>query len=336
MARFYFEFLSFRQDGIIRSTKQQLDSLEKKLAHTMNERNTTVENLDAKLASANMLIKDLRAELLKEKKEAEAFRKDTKLNLEMREQKESERSANDQRRNNDSSKQVDELTNLTLSHIQGLYDQCLEQELILIAEGALPKTRVKRMSSSSEQITPIKSIEEKISQQIDSTHINWKVELEDEHERRKVFGNLNNRVLMNLGHIDSLIKRLHAKHSNEICNHVKKVDSICATYDERITLLEDKGEEQKRRFSEVSEECNKQKRKLATAESEILVLTRERDECNKKIQEIQTKLASTCETLASTRSHLVTVSTLLALLIWQSFLIYVMLITSFYIDRKRA
>ena len=177
------------------------------------------------------------------------------------------------------------------------------------------------MSSSSEQNTPIKSIEEKISQKIDSTHINWKLELEDENERRKVFGNLNNRVLMNLGHIDSLIKRLHAKHSNEICNHVKKVDSICATYDERITLLEDKGEEQKRRFSEVSKEFDTTKRNLATAESEILVLTRERDECNETIQGIQTKLAGTCDTLATTRSHLETVSTVLALLIWKSFLI---------------
>ena len=274
-----------------------------------------MENFDAKLASANTLIKDLRAELLKEMKEAEAFRKDTKLNLEMREQKEAEKSTNDQRRNDDLSKRVDDLTHLTLSHIQGLYDQCLEQELILTAEGALPKMRGTRMLSSSEQRTPIKSIEEKIWKKIDSTHVNWILELEDEIERRKVFGNLNNRVLMNLGHIESLIKRLHAKHSNEICNHAKKLDSIRTTYDERIILLEDKGEEQDRRFTEVSKELDTTKKRLETAESEILVLTRERDDCNETIQGIQTKLEGTCDTLVSTRSHLEKVSTVVALLI---------------------
>ena len=254
------------------------------------------------------MIKDLRAELSIEKNEAEKYRKETHLEMERREKQKIERAANDQHRNDELNKRVDELNLLTLSHIRGLYDQCLEEENILHIEGALPGTKVTRIPPSDQRSTPIKYIEEQITKKKSSTHIEWGVVLEDEKERRKVFGNLNNRVLMNLGHIDSLIKRLHTKHTYELKrlknNHAKEVRNACATYDERIANLEGRGKEREDRLNEVSTNCISTKKRLTTADSNIVTLKKEREDGLEATQGLKNTVANTSEALSKTRSDL--------------------------------
>jgi hypothetical protein len=299
---------SFRHDDFIRSSKHQIQNLEIKLDETTNERINTVVTLDGKLTIANTVIRDLRSKVSIGEREGAKFREDIQVSMAMREKQEEERATKDQQRNDKLSKRAEELTHLTLSHIQGLYDQCLDEEQILGFQRVLPTTRVTWILSSYQESTPLNYIEDMISQKTDSTRIDWGVVLEDEKERRIVFGNLNNRVLMNLSRIDSFIKRLHTKHDYELNRlkdtHGKRVSNICRTYDEKISILEGIGKDRENRLNEMSKECIDTKRSLASGESHIVTLTTEREEGLETIQLQEKAITKTNETLVNTRSDL--------------------------------
>ena len=233
----------FRKDSSIFLFKQQNQELEQKLAAIIEERSATIADLEGRLRKSEEKTKSLEEAVMKEKETFKSFRQESEIKCKNQQTLEEERAKMDRTENTDLKEKVDFLINLTSSYIQGLYEQCMEQEHILTLEDALPNNISKSTKARSSHILdPLKLIEDKLSQKVESIHLNWEKLLEDESHRRVIFGNLNNRVQMNLGRIDMLIKRLHGKYGNDLKReeerHAKKLNDLKKLHSEKISHFE--------------------------------------------------------------------------------------------------
>ena len=297
----------YRRDANIRLIKDRNKSLEQKLAQTIEERNTTVSDLERQLEDAKREIAILKDSLSKEKQEANAFREETKVEVQKCQSIEHDRAAKDLAANEELTQKVNVLTNLSASYIQGLYDQCLEQEQILLLEGALPSVHGTKKNTKSD-IESLRHIEEKLKQKKDSIHINWEMMLKDESVRRIIFGNLNNRTQMNLGHIDKLIQKLHAKYGNEMRRvnktNEQRLNGVCTSYDDKISLLQTQATRTDTELDLVSTDCLETKKHLATALSDIERMKVDKTNCDETIVGLDQALSETKQSNASLNNEL--------------------------------
>ena len=293
--------------------KEENLNLKQKLATTVDERNATVGDLEQRLRRAEDQITTLKRGLKKEKEASESFRLQTRLELKKMQTIEQQRAQEDKTTNDNLTNKGNLLMNLTSSHIQGLYDQCLEQEHILRLECALPSSISTKKSSSSVS-EALKNIEDKLAQKVESIHLNWEALLEDECNRRVVFGNLNNRAMMNLGHIDRLIRRLHGKYENDLKRaeerNKERLNGMCASYDEKRSLLESQEKQKAIELERVSLDCFDTKKRLTTALTGIDSLKEEASSCKKIIKDQERSILEAKKTIATTESDLVKVRVL--------------------------
>ena len=311
-----------RKDATIHGTKEAIKGLEHRLENSIAERNATVEDLEQRLQGSESRVKHLQHLLTKEKEEAESYHLQMQLQLQKINTVEQERASRDKVRNDELTNMVNTLSNLTSSHIQGLYDQCLEQEHILRLEGALPSTgttsqvavavAVATKKSISPGSEPMKHINEKLAHKTESVHLNWETILEDESDRRAIFGNLNNRVQMNLGHLDRHIKRMHGKHSNAMKRaeklQKKRFNDSCTSYDRRIFALETTAKRRTMELDDLSVDCSDTKRRLKNARSSIESLKSDLTNSNKTIEILEDKLSKATHRIASIQGELEKVS----------------------------
>ena len=208
---FWVYLLTFRINSLYDKGKDSIIALQKEHIKVADADKCTIATLDDQILKLNTMVKTQQNEIEFKRKEAEHFR----LKIERTLQKYDE--INRIKKSRDISlmekdKSLEVMANLSSSHIQGLYDYTMALEKILENGG---KDNVKPALKYTENNKNLSYILNKLEKRLDSTDINWKNLLEDEGDRRHIFGNLNNRLHLNLFKLKKHIENLHRKHRLE-------------------------------------------------------------------------------------------------------------------------
>lgn len=206
-----------RTDMILKTLSVELKSTRNELKENIAQRDKSISNLSSMNSSLKENIYQLEAAL----KDNKQLGKETNEQFEKRFQElkaqEEQRAAREKNVEIKLMERIDSLMNLTSSYIQSLYEQCLVQEDILMIEdpSLLPMAASHnvKMKSLQRQQPTLHMILERLVKKIDSNHIDWEGLLQKDEDRRIIFGNLNNRAELNTSHIDTVLKKNHAKHS---------------------------------------------------------------------------------------------------------------------------
>ena len=199
---------------------------------------------------------------------------------------------------------------LTSSYIQGLYEQCLAQEeLILIEDSSLPAYTTQKIGNRTKSNLIIERLENKI----ESIHIDWEGILQNDDDRRKVFGNLNNRSQINMSHIDYLIKRIHSKNSSETTRiqkgHENELVEIFSRHRNELSRLQKQMSIKDSNYKTLDTSLKKQKEQLSNASIDIEKLNEVLKEKQRRIDNLDSQILNAKKKEASLQQDLSTVST---------------------------
>ncbi|GFH51689.1 hypothetical protein CTEN210_08165 [Chaetoceros tenuissimus] len=295
-----------RQDGVIRIANENIANLQTKLNHTIQERDNTVSKFENTISTMNQEIQELQQQLQLKNLEFDKYRNDAEKMLKVKQEEESIRIAKDEEEKKNLKIHIGSLQNLCLSHIQGLYEQCLDQERILKREGANPKSssiHQKPKTSSAFEV-----VEERLLREVASTSIEWKTLISDDKARRSVLGNLNNRVLMNIGYIDCTIQRLHKRHSNEMkrtkIGHDQVLKDTTENFSYMIQELEFALEEKASALREFASKYQEKDKLLTKSETKVACIEKELESAVKQSLQLRNDLIGTKDTLEKTKDSL--------------------------------
>lgn len=188
---------------------------------------------------------------------------------------------------------IDALKVMTSSYIQGLYEQCLAQEIILSRD--VPSGQIKPTKMISKKSIPIFDfVLDRLEAKIESTQIDWGVLLEKDEDRRKIFGHLNNRSHMNISQIDELLKLIHSRKSTEM--HHMKVDYKTAINDinlrhkKEVSTLYEEIKTKDMKYAGLDKSYKEKTAKLSNTTNELNKLTKLMNKKKKHIQELEKRI----------------------------------------------
>lgn len=295
-----------RQEGVIRIANENIANLQTKLDHTILERDDTISKFENTIATMNQEIQELQERLRLKSLEFDEYRNDTEKTLKVKQEEESIRTTKDNEEKKNLKTHIDSLQNLCLSHIQGLYEQCMDQECILKKEGADPKS--KSLHHKPRTSSAFEVVEEKLLREVASTSIDWKTLISDDESRRSVLGNLNNRVLMNTGYIDCTIQRLHKRHSNEmkrtIIGHEQVLKDTTENFSCMIQELEFVLEEKANALQEATSKYQEKETLLTISESKVVCIEKELESSVTQLSQLRNDLLDTKKILEQTKDSL--------------------------------
>lgn len=233
-------FLSLKQN--IQQVKNESIAIQDELKAILQRRDTSISELKTMNSEANEKIITLEKALVQEKALFHEYRSDTKKEIEMNQIKEENRKAQDEAIKNELHQRIDFFMIITSSYIQGLYDQCLAQEQLMLVEDPTFRPAISRQRLKGGNTKNLNLILEQLNNKIESIHINWEGMLQNDDDRRVIFGNLNNRSQLNLSYIDDLIKKIHIKYTSEVAriesDHGSSLDQLVSRHrNEKSKLL---------------------------------------------------------------------------------------------------
>ncbi len=215
----------FRLNDVIERDHDQATATQTELQATIDHRERSITELKDMVTKANQKIYELEEDIRKNTKEHKEYRIEVDKEMKRRQREEDVRAEKDLALKNTMSDRITFLSTMTSSYVQGLYEQCLAQEELILLEdssSSLPNPKTSKMSSHKNfskgetKETKLEIIMERLEKKVDSIHIDWEGMLEHDDDRRKIFGNLNNRSQINLSHIDDLIKKIRVKNQSDI------------------------------------------------------------------------------------------------------------------------
>lgn len=180
---------------------------------------------------------------------------------------------------------------LTSSYIQGLYEQCLAQEELILIEGSsLPVHNKQKIRTQTKKNLILERLENKI----DSIHIDWEGILKNDDDRRKVFGNLNNRSQINMSHIDELVKRIHSKNSSETMRiqkgHENELMDTFSRHRNELARLQKQIRFKDSNYNVLDMSLKKQKEQLSNASIDIKKLNETLKEKQRRIDNLDSQI----------------------------------------------
>ncbi len=225
----------------LQQVKDESIVIQDELKATLQCRDTSISELNRMNSEANEKIIALEKALDQEKALFHKYRSDMKKEIEMNQIKEENRKAQDETIKNELHERIDFFMIITSSYIQGLYDQCLAQEQLMLVEDPTFRPATSRQLKGG-NTKNLNLILEQLNNKIESVHINWEGLLQNDDERRVIFGNLNNRSQLNLSYIDDLIKRIHIKYTSEVAriesDHGSSLDQLLSKYKNEKSKLQ--------------------------------------------------------------------------------------------------
>lgn len=254
-------------------TKEESCAIQNNLKATIAHRETSITELKAIVTNANDNIHRLEDELKEEKRLSEKHRDEMDKKILSLRIKEEERISQDTDIKLQLTKRVEFFKTLTSSYIQGLYEQCLAQEeLILMEDQSFYSTQaLSKMKCGN--VPNLNLIAENLENKIESVHIDWESLLHDDDDRRIIFGNLNNRSQMNLSQIDNVMKRIHAQYLSEIkqirTGHENDIKEVSSRHREGLFQLQNQIRLKESNFGSLERSFTAKVEKLSDALDEV-------------------------------------------------------------------
>ena len=277
---------------------------------TISHRERSISELETTLKNANKKIHQQQEAMTEEKLRGEEYRFQMEKELHVQRINEEKRIIEENMIKNGLTDRVGFFMTLTSSYIQGLYEQCLAQEeLILIEDSSLPAYTTQKIGNRTKSNLIIERLENKI----ESIHIDWEGILQNDDDRRKVFGNLNNRSQINMSHIDYLIKRIHSKNSSETTRiqkgHENELVEIFSRHRNELSRLQKQMSIKDSNYKTLDTSLKKQKEQLSNASIDIEKLNEVLKEKQRRIDNLDSQILNAKKKEASLQQDLSTVST---------------------------
>ena len=249
-----------------------------------------ISEMKLKLLFANEKISELDDQIKDQKMKADKNHSVMEAEMIRRYREEEIRRITDEGIKTDLLERIDALKVMTSSYIQGLYEQCLAQEIILSRD--VPSGQIKPTKMiSKKSISIFDFVLDRLEAKIESTQIDWGVLLEKDEDRRKIFGHLNNRSHMNISQIDELIKLIHSRKSTEM--HHMKVDYKTAINDidlrhkKEVSTLYEEIKTKDMKYAGLDKSYKEKTAKLSNTTNELNKLTKLMNKKKEHIQELE-------------------------------------------------
>jgi len=286
-----------RLNDLLTASRTTEANIQELLTQVTNEKEQLISKLEEYRLTSERTIIEVRANLNKKTKESNDF--EVQLNESVLNYKNAMKDIKSEQllfkkcreRLESSCNSVDNLSTLTSSYIRGLFDHCLAQENILRLGESLPSNRTSTITHIPE--TNLSLVMDRLGKKLDSSHVNWGSVLADEKDRRQIYGNLNNRMHMNLNEIDKLIKTINKKHEAQMKRrgeaNVKRELVFRRLYEVKESEAEEQKKKQMEEFHALSKEFNDTRIEL----DKTVIELRESIKENEKDTDIIKKLANT-------------------------------------------
>lgn len=188
---------------------------------------------------------------------------------------------------------VEVLSTLTSSYIRGLYDHCMVQEKILLLAETPPPTSMKaRRIPISLAGGSLGLVMERLDKKFESVNIDWDSVLMDDKDRRQIFGNLNNRMQINLNSIDRFITKIRGKYDYEMKqmgeDNTRKELDIHSAHAVQLCKLEDNQIQLEEELNKLSKQHKVTTEDLEKTKIELEITIEEK---NGEIVDIETQLS---------------------------------------------
>jgi len=294
------------------------------LRKTMEEKEQISSKMDESRNTADRVIEEVRAKLKSKTEEWNGVRNrlDDTLKMHKSAIKDIDNGrlllSDCQKRLSSSCESIEVLSTLTSSYIRGLYEHCIVQENILpLLEESPPPDRPAKISEGN-----LALVMERLNKKIESAHVDWDSVLMDDKDRRQIFGNLNNRMQMNLSDINRFIAKIRRKHEVEMRrkgedNALKELNvkksyevQLCKVDEQKIQLrkefynLSNQHEATKKDLEETCTKLEKNMREgkkkkdiITGVEKQLSELHEERDNIFQQLQETRQTLNDEIENL---------------------------------------
>lgn len=283
------QILSLKKN--IQQIEDESEATQNELKATIYHRQRSVSELEAMLKNANSKIDQLEEAISMEKLRSEEYRLKMDNELKMQQINEEKRIEEENMVKQGLADRIDFFMTLTSSYIQGLYEQCLAQEELILIEGSsLPVHNKQKIRTQTKKNLILERLENKI----DSIHIDWEGILKNDDDRRKVFGNLNNRSQINMSHIDELVKRIHSKNSSETMRiqkgHENELMDTFSRHRNELARLQKQIRFKDSNYNVLDMSLKKQKEQLSNASIDIKKLNETLKEKQRRIDNLDSQI----------------------------------------------